>query len=203
MVMTAKVNLKKVLLALAAVAALILALIALLGGGKSTQTSAPAVSDNDARVNFLKGFGWEVTTSPVESSQVKIPSETSPVFERYNNLQKSQGYDLSKFAGKKVMRYVYKVSNYPGATEPVYATLLIYKNEIIGGDVTDSAPNGQIRGFKMPEKAAKPACWLPKISPAPRMFRSCIAILYPDPNSVKSFNAFNLFLASGVSFSLF
>ena len=155
MVMTAKVNLKKVLLALVAVAALILALIALLGGGKSTQTSAPAVSDNDARVNFLKGFGWEVTTSPVESSQVKIPSETSPVFERYNNLQKSQGYDLSKFAGKKVMRYVYKVSNYPGATEPVYATLLIYKNEIIGGDVTDSAPNGQIRGFKMPEKATK------------------------------------------------
>ena len=36
MVMTAKVNLKKVLLALAAVAALVLALIALLGGGKST-----------------------------------------------------------------------------------------------------------------------------------------------------------------------
>ena len=169
MVMTAKVNLKKVLLALAAVAALILALIALLGGGKSTQTSAPAASGNDARVNFLKGFGWEITTSPVESSQVKIPDESSPVFERYNNLQKSQGYDLSKFAGKKVMRYVYKVNNYPGATEPVYATLLIYKNEIIGGDVTDSAPNGQIRGFKMPEKAVKSTMpsTAPSVSPVP------------------------------------
>ena len=53
------------------------------------------------------------------------------------------------------MRYVYKLNNYPGSTEPVYATLLIYKNEVIGGDVTDSAPNGQIRGFKMPEKAVK------------------------------------------------
>ena len=169
MVMTAKVNLKKVLLALAAVAALVLALIALLGGGKSTQTSAPIMSSNDARVKFLTDFGWEVTTSPVESSQVKIPSETSPVFERYNNLQKSQGYDLSKFAGKKVMRYVYKVSNYPGATEPVYATLLIYKNEIIGGDVTDSAPNGQIRGFKMPEKATKSTVpsTLPSVSTLP------------------------------------
>ena len=155
MVMTAKVNLKKVLLALAAVAALVLALIALLGGSESTQTSAPTMSSNDARVKFLTDFGWEVTTSPVESSQVKIPGESSPVFDRYNNLQKSQGYDLSKFAGKKVMRYVYKINNYPGATEPVYATLLIYKNEIIGGDVTDSAPNGQIRGFKMPEKAVK------------------------------------------------
>ena len=153
MVMTAKVNLKKVLMALAAVAALCLTLIALLGGGKSTQTSAPAVSNNDARVNFLKGFGWEITASPVESGQVKIPNETSPVFERYNNLQKSQGYDLGKFAGKKVMRYVYKVNNYPGSTEPVYATLLIYKNEIIGGDVTDSSPNGQIRGFKRPVTA--------------------------------------------------
>ena len=151
MVMTAKVNLKKVLLALAAVAALILALIALLGGGKSTQTSAPAVSSNDARVKFLEDFGWEVTTSPTESNQVKIPEAGSPVFDRYNNLQKSQGYDLSKFAGKRVMRYVYKVNNYPGATEPVYATLLVYKNEIIGGDVTDSSPHGQIRGFKMPK----------------------------------------------------
>ena len=155
MVMTAKVSLKKILLGLAAAAALILALIGLLGGGKSAQTSAPVLSNNDARVKFLTDLGWEVTTSPVESSQVKIPSESSPMFDRYNNLQKSQGYDLSKYAGKKVMRYVYKLNNYPGSTEPVYATLLIYKNEVIGGDVTDSAPNGQIRGFKMPEKAVK------------------------------------------------
>ena len=155
MVMTAKVNLKKVMLALAAVAALILALIMLLGGGKSAQTSAPTLSNNDARVKFLTDLGWEVTTSPVESSQVKIPAQSSPVFDRYNALQKSQGYDLSKFAGKKVMRYVYKINNFPGATEPVYATLLLYKNEIIGGDVTDSAAKGQIRGFKMPEALPK------------------------------------------------
>lgn len=165
MVMTAKVSLKKILLGLAAAAALILALIGLLGGGKSAQTSAPVLSNNDARVKFLTDLGWEVTTSPVESSQVKIPSESSPVFDRYNNLQKSQGYDLSKYAGKKVMRYVYKLNNYPGSTEPVYATLLIYKNAVIGGDITDSAPNGQIRGFKMPEKAAKST--LPSAAAAP------------------------------------
>ena len=152
MVMTAKVDMKKILLGLAAVAALILALIALLGGGNDTaQTSAPTASSNDARVKFLTDYGWEVTTSPVESSQVKIPDQTSDVFERYNALQKTQGYDLSKFAGKKVMRYVYKINNYPGATEPVYATLLVYKNQVIGGDITDTAAKGRIRGFKMPE----------------------------------------------------
>ena len=46
------------------------------------------------------------------------------------------------------MRYVYTVTNYPGATDPVYATVLIHKNEIIGGDITDTSPNGKIRGFK-------------------------------------------------------
>ena len=151
MVMTAKVDMKKILLGLAAAAALILALILLVGGGDTSQTAAPSASSNDGRVKFLTDFGWDVTTSPVESGQVKIPAETSEVFERYNALQKSQGYDLSQFAGKNVMRYVYKINNYPGATEPVYATLLIYKDEIIGGDVTDTGAKGHIRGFRMLE----------------------------------------------------
>ena len=97
-----------------------------------------------------------MAASPVESSQVRIPAQTSEVFDRYNTLQKGQGYDLNKYAGKTVMRYVYKVNNYPGATEPVYATVLVYKNQIIGGDVTDTAAKGHIRGFKMPEAATQP-----------------------------------------------
>jgi len=154
MVMTAKVDLKKILLALAAVTALVVALILLLGGNDASQTAAPVLSANDGRVKFLTDFGWDVTTSPTESGRVRIPEESSQVFDRYNTLQKGQGYDLSKYAGKTVMRYVYKINNYPGATEPVYATLLVYKNEVIGGDVTDTAAKGHIRGFKMPETTA-------------------------------------------------
>ena len=152
MVMTARVDMKKIILGLAAVAALILSLILLFGSGEETsQTGAPAISNNDARVKFLTDLGWDVTTSPTESGQVKIPEETSEVFDRYNALQKSQGYDLSKFAGKKVMRYVYQINNYPGATDPVYATLLVHKNQIIGGDVTDTSPKGHIHSLKMPQ----------------------------------------------------
>lgn len=158
MVMTAKVDMKKILLVLGAVAALILSAVLLLGGGEDAQTtSATAISNNDARVQFLKDFGWDVTNTPVETSQVKIPEESSEVFDRYNNLQKSQGYDLTRYAGKKVMRYVYRLNNYPGATEPVYATLLVYKNQVIGGDVTDTAAKGQIRGFKMPDAVMAPS----------------------------------------------
>ena len=147
MIMTAKVNMKKILIVLGAIAALLIGIIALFGGEESTATSA-TVSDNDSRVSFLKSFGWEVTTSPAESGQVRIPTETTEIFDRYNQLQQSQGYDLSQYAGKKVMRYVYKVTNYPGATDPVYATVLVYKNQIIGGDVTNTASGGKIQSFK-------------------------------------------------------
>ena len=85
-----------------------------------------------------------------------IPAQTNDVFDRYNALQKCQSYDLSKFAGKKVMRYVYEVKNSPGATEPVYATLLVHKNKVIGGDITNTAPGGKIQGFQMPKGDAAP-----------------------------------------------
>ena len=150
MVMTAKVDMKKVIAILAAVAALIIGLIALLGkdAGSAATSASTAVSTNDDRVKFLTDLGWEVTTSPAETSQVRIPQDQSEVFDRYNALQKSQGYDLSAYAGKNVIRYVYKIENYPGATEPVYATLLICKNQIIGGDITDTAANGMIQPLK-------------------------------------------------------
>ena len=150
LVMTAKVDKKKILMILAAAIVCIAGIILLFRGG-SEATAAPAVSGNDARVAFLKSFGWEVTTSPAESSQVKIPAQSNDVFTRYNQLQISQGYDLSAYAGKTVMRYVYKINNYPGAIEPVYATLLVYKNKIIGGDITDTSAKGVIRGFAMPK----------------------------------------------------
>ena len=150
MVMTAKVDLKKILIILAIAVAAIVGLVLIFSPGDSTApTGSQTVSGNDARVKFLKDFGWDVTVSPTESSQVRIPEKSTEIYDRYNTLQKSQGYDLTPYAGKTVMRYVYQINNYPGATEPVYATLLIYKNQVIGGDVTNTAAKGAIQGFAM------------------------------------------------------
>ena len=154
MVMTAKVDIKKIAIILAAIVGVILAAILLFGGGSDSTATAATVSNNDSRVTFLKDKGWDVSASPTESSQVRIPEEQGDVFQRYNALQKSQGYDLSQYAGKTVMRYVYKINNFPNATEPVYATLLVYKNQIIGGDVTDTAAKGAVQGLK---KATTPS----------------------------------------------
>ena len=160
MVMTAKVDLKKIALILGAVAAVILGLILLFGGDHTQTTAATPVSNNEQRVQFLESLGWDVAASPVESGQVRIPETATEVFDRYNQLQKQQGYDLSTYAGKNVMRYVYKVENFPDATEPVYATVLVYKNQIIGGDITDTSAGGKVQGIKpvkkSSEQAAKP-----------------------------------------------
>jgi hypothetical protein len=165
LVMTAKVDKKKILMILAAVLVAIAGLVLLFGGNDSAPTASNGVANNDARVAFLKSFGWEVTTSPAESGQVRIPEAGNEVFNRYNELQKSQGYDLSAYAGKTVMRYVYQINNYPGASAPVYATLLIYKNQVIGGDVTDTSAKGSIRSFKMPQQTPQPT--VPPATSAP------------------------------------
>ena len=147
MIMTAKVDIKKIALILGGIAAAIIAVILFFGGNKAQTTSAP-ITDNNSRVKFLADLGWEAAATPTESGQVRIPSETTEVFDRYNQLQKQQGYDLTRYAGKNVMRYVYKITNFPGATDPVYATLLVHKNQIIGGDITDTSAQGKVRGLK-------------------------------------------------------
>lgn len=147
MIMTAKVDMKKIAIILAAVVGVILTVILLFGGKEDATTTVATVSGNDSRVALLKDMGWEVTETPTQSGQVKIPETTNEIYDRYNALQKSQGYDLSQYAGKTVMRYVYQINNYPGATDPVYATVLVYKNQVIGGDVTNTAANGVIQGL--------------------------------------------------------
>ena len=148
MVMTARVNKKKLVLLLAGAAILLAGIFWLFGGSDAEPTAAASLASNDGRVAFLKDLGWEVAASPKESGQVRIPEPGDPVFDRYNQLQKSQGYDLSAYGGKTVMRYVYKIRNYPGATDPVYATVLIYKDQVIGGDITDTSAKGAIRPLK-------------------------------------------------------
>ena len=147
LIMTTKVDKRKLLIALAAVLAAIAGLL-LLGRDDAQPTANLTAADtNEARVKFLTDLGWEVTASPAEATEVRIPREADEVFSRYNELQKNQGYDLTKYAGKKVMRYVYQINNFPDAREPVYATLLVYKDRIIGGDITDTTPGGRVQGL--------------------------------------------------------
>ena len=149
LIMTAKVNKTGLVIAIGSVVAVIALLLMLFSSGGSEPTAVTGqAATNEERIRFLSELGWQVSAAPAESSQIRIPREASQVFDRYNQLQKSQGYDLTTYGGKTVTRYVYQVTNYPDATEPVYATLLVHKDRIIGGDITDTAPGGKIRPLK-------------------------------------------------------
>ncbi len=149
-VLTAKISKPKII----AVGILLLAaivLIILLATGGDAASTTPIGASNDDRVAYLATYGWSVNATPKETQKVKIPDATdNRVFARYNELQKSQGFDLTNYAGQEVMRYVYEILNYPDASSPVYATVLVADGRIIGGDVTNSASDGVIHGFKKP-----------------------------------------------------
>ncbi len=100
----------------------------------------------EEQVAFLEELGYKADPNPVFSDEVIIPEEFDSVYEEYNALQKSQGLNLEKYKGKTVMRYTY-VLNEEGESKS-YATLLIYKNRIIGGDVTTLGENGTVSGLE-------------------------------------------------------
>lgn len=158
-VMTAKVSKTKVIAVICILAAIIaIAAVVLSGGTDDEAGTVPTVKadTNEGRIAFLQTYGWEVDPQPAEVQEVTIPQQMDEVLAKYNELQRSQGYDLSRFAGKQVTRYVYAVTNYEGASAPVYATLLVHKDQVIGGDVTSTGGRGLMHGFERPA-SAKPA----------------------------------------------
>ena len=106
------------------------------------------VKTNADRVEFLRRFGWEVKAEPDETVNVTVPETFDDIFEGYNRLQIEQGLDLSRYRRKTVTRYTYTVTNYPDYDGEVFATLLVYRGRVIGGDICSAEPTGFIHGFR-------------------------------------------------------
>ena len=106
---------------------------------------------SEQRLDFLASFGWEVENEEAEILEVMIPKDFDEVIARYNEVQKTQGCDLEKYAGKRCKRYSYNVINYPDKSENIRANLIVYNGKIIGGDICSLEMDGFIHGFMPPE----------------------------------------------------
>ena len=106
------------------------------------------IKSNEDRREFLAQFGWKVSDNEIECTEITIPDEFDRIMTEYNELQRRQGLDLSKFKGKNVTRYTYKISNYEGYDGTVYANIIVYKNKVIGGDICSADVKGFIHGFE-------------------------------------------------------
>ena len=114
----------------------------------SQTVSFEKIRSNEDRIAFLAQFGWQAEETPVESTTVTIPREFDKVFGAYNELQRTQGLDLSDYGGRTVERYTYKITNYEGFDGTVYANLLISRNRVIGGDICSADAQGFVQGFQ-------------------------------------------------------
>lgn len=108
------------------------------------------IKSADNAAGFLGQFGWVVDAGSAETAQVTIPAEFDKVFAGYNELQRGQGLDLTKYKKKTVTRYTFRVTNYEGWKGDVYANVLVYRNRVIGGDLCSADVTGFIHGFEAP-----------------------------------------------------
>ena len=115
--------------------------------GNDTDINYSKIKTNEDRIAFLQQFGWRVDERPIEETEVTIPENFDKVFTGYNEIQKRQGLDLSKYKGKKVMRYTYEVTNYENGNGKVYANVIVYRNKVIGGDICSANVGGFVHGF--------------------------------------------------------
>ena len=122
-------------------------------GGVSVSAQASDYSYDKVKsvgdvVEFLSQFGWTVNGATAETAEVTIPAEFDKIFASYNEIQKSQGLDLSKYKKKELTRYTLEVTNYPDYEGKVYANVLVYRNKVVGGDICSADVSGFVHGFE-------------------------------------------------------
>lgn len=107
------------------------------------------IKSADDTIKFLSQYGWTVDESPVEECEITIPKEFDKVMTTYNEIQKQQGLDLTKYQRKTAKRYTFKVTNYPDYEGTVYANVIVYRDKVIAGDICSSDSKGFIQTLSM------------------------------------------------------
>ena len=116
-------------------------------GTVGAEISYDKVKSAEDAQKFLAQFGWEVDTATAKTVEVTMPAEFDKVFTGYNELQKRQGLDLSKYRNREVTRYTFTVTNYKNYEGTVLANVLVYRNRVIGGDICSADVTGFVVGF--------------------------------------------------------
>lgn len=117
----------------------------------NTACSTDANSSEEI-LKFISQYGWKTDTEPTEIRDVIIPEEFDDVYNNYNDIQLSQGFDLTRYAGKRVKRRTYIIRNYPGYSPDddfIRINILISDGNVIGGDVCSIKLDGFMHGFKL------------------------------------------------------
>lgn len=100
------------------------------------------VRNEDDAADFLESCGVEVT-GDCTIKEVTIPSQFGDVYEQYNELQKQQGFDLSRYRSREAEVYTFSVVSVDGShTDFTEAHVMVCDGSVIGGDLSSPALDG-------------------------------------------------------------
>ena len=118
----------------------------------ATEIDYSGIKTKENRIAFMKNFGIQVDADSESEETFRMPDNFDRVIEGYNQLQKKQGLDLSKYRNKKVTLYSYKVTNYKGEGE-VMANLFVHRGKIVACDISSLSPEGFVIPLTQVERA--------------------------------------------------
>lgn len=116
-------------------------------GDLQETVSYTGIRTNEDRIAFIGQFGYTVEAEPLESGEFTVPEEFDRVLAGYNEIQKAQGLDLSRYAKKTVTRYTYTVTNYEGYEGTVYVNLIVYRDRVVACDICSADSAGFVDGL--------------------------------------------------------
>lgn len=125
----------RLIVSLAAVGAAGTAAVSAMNQGIRAENAADAAE-------YLASCGLNVLLA--SEKEVTIPTAFGAVYERYNALQRAQGFDLSAHRGHAAVSYTFTVV---GKTD-TEAHVLVCDGKIVAGDVASTRLDGEMTGLK-------------------------------------------------------
>ncbi|MBQ7333733.1 MAG: DUF4830 domain-containing protein [Clostridia bacterium] len=111
----------------------------------STSVDFDGIKTNDDRLKFISQFVTGVSGEPSESVTFSVPENFDRIMLSYNEIQKSQGLDITKYKNKKVTRYTYELEKWGEEEVPVFINLVVYRNKVIACDISSQDPTGFVK----------------------------------------------------------
>ena len=111
----------------------------------ATEINFSGIKTNEDRVAFISKFVSGVSGEAIESVSFSIPENFDRIMLSYNEIQKSQGLDITKYKNKKVTRYTYEVEKWGEDEVPVFVNIIVHRNKIIACDISSQDPKGFVK----------------------------------------------------------
>ena len=105
-------------------------------------STASKVLTNEDRILAISELGYDVVDEVVEVKDILIPENFNDTYEKYNQIQIKGGFNLKNYSGEKATLYKYLLRD---THDTEYVNLIIHEGIIIGGDVSSTRLNGEMR----------------------------------------------------------